>query len=57
MFEVAAERAAAKEYVRGPGSFVAALLDELYALRRLTKQSPETNWVMDVAKLREVTEI
>ncbi|KGO73777.1 Aldolase-type TIM barrel [Penicillium italicum] len=33
MYEIAAENAAAKEYVRGPGSFVPAFVDELYAIR------------------------
>lgn len=32
MFNVAAEIAAAREDVRGPGTFRAALLDELYNL-------------------------
>ncbi|KAF7543878.1 hypothetical protein G7046_g9913 [Stylonectria norvegica] len=36
VFGVAAERAAAREEVRGPGTFVPAFLDELYAIRRET---------------------
>ncbi|KAG6018568.1 hypothetical protein E4U41_003762 [Claviceps citrina] len=36
VFGVAAERAAAREEVRGPGSFVPAFLDELFALRTET---------------------
>lgn len=34
MYEIAAERAAAGERVRGPGSFVPAFIDELYAIRQ-----------------------
>ena len=34
MYEIAAERAAAREEVRGPGTFVPALLDELYLIRK-----------------------
>ncbi|KAF2156730.1 Hydroxyethylthiazole kinase [Myriangium duriaei CBS 260.36] len=33
MFEIAAERAAARSEVRGPGTFVPVFLDELYAIR------------------------
>ena len=33
MFEIAAERAAVREDVKGPGTFVPALLDELYLIR------------------------
>lgn len=36
IFEIAAERAASREHVRGPGSFVPAFLDELYAIRHET---------------------
>ncbi|PGH13255.1 hydroxyethylthiazole kinase [Helicocarpus griseus UAMH5409] len=34
LLEIAAERAAAKDGVHGPGTFVPALIDELFALRR-----------------------
>ncbi|PSK51701.1 hypothetical protein B9Z65_2968 [Elsinoe australis] len=33
-YEIAAERAASKDSVRGPGTFVPAFLDELYAIRQ-----------------------
>lgn len=33
VFNVAAERAAAREDVKGPGTFRAALIDELYNVR------------------------
>ncbi|KAF2225129.1 Hydroxyethylthiazole kinase family-domain-containing protein [Elsinoe ampelina] len=33
MYEIAAERAASKTTVKGPGTFVPAFLDELYAIR------------------------
>ncbi|KAK4190118.1 putative thiamine biosynthetic bifunctional enzyme [Podospora australis] len=35
-FEIAAERAAEREEVRGPGTFVPAFLDEVYAIRLAT---------------------
>jgi thiamine-phosphate diphosphorylase / hydroxyethylthiazole kinase len=44
MFEIAAERAAAHEYVRGPGSFVPAFLDELYAIR-LAAARQDSDWL------------
>ena len=34
MYEIAAERAASRGDVRGPGTFVPALIDELYKIRR-----------------------
>lgn len=36
MFSVAAEMAAEREDVKGPGSFVPAFLDELYGIRKAT---------------------
>lgn len=36
MFGVAAEMAAVRDDVRGPGTFVPAFLDELYAIRKAT---------------------
>lgn len=41
VFEIAAENAAAREDVRGPGTFVPAFIDELYAIRNDT----EANWI------------
>lgn len=38
MFGVAAERAAARSEVRGPGTFVQAFIDELYAIRKATAE-------------------
>lgn len=37
MYEIAAERAAEREDVRGPGTFIPAFLDELYTLRNLSR--------------------
>ena len=37
MFEIAAERAARREDVRGPGTFVPAFLDELFLLARVER--------------------
>ncbi|KAG2164919.1 hypothetical protein VTO58DRAFT_107913 [Aureobasidium pullulans] len=34
MYEIAAERAAKRDTVRGPGTFVPAFIDELYAIRQ-----------------------
>jgi thiamine-phosphate diphosphorylase/hydroxyethylthiazole kinase len=53
MFEIAAENAAAKEYVRGPGSFVPAFLDELYAIRMAAGKG-EDGWFVGRAKVHEV---
>ncbi|KAL7927990.1 Hydroxyethylthiazole kinase family domain-containing protein [Trichoderma austrokoningii] len=38
LFEIAAERAAVRDDVRGPGTFVPAFIDELSAVRRETAQ-------------------
>ena len=53
MFEIAAENAAAKEYVRGPGSFTPALLDELWAIREQVVQGAE-DWLAKTAKVHLV---
>ncbi|KAJ6136396.1 hypothetical protein N7512_001556 [Penicillium capsulatum] len=53
MYEIAAENAAAKEYVRGPGSFVPTFLDELYAIRSAAAKSDDS-WFNGRAKVREV---
>ncbi|KAG5952294.1 hypothetical protein E4U53_001186 [Claviceps sorghi] len=44
VFGVAAERAAARSHVRGPGSFVPAFLDELYGLRTETARG-DVEWL------------
>lgn len=44
MFCVAAEMAAARDEVRGPGTFVPAFLDELYAIRKATS-SGDMRWL------------
>jgi thiamine-phosphate diphosphorylase/hydroxyethylthiazole kinase len=49
MFEIAAERASKREEVRGPGTFVSAFLDELYAMR----EGEAGEWWVD-AKVKEV---
>lgn len=46
LFEIAAERAAAKESVWGPGTFVPAFLDSLYRVRTATAQG-EIGWLAD----------
>ncbi|KAI1971416.1 thiamine biosynthetic bifunctional enzyme [Ophidiomyces ophidiicola] len=52
MFEIASENAASREDVKGPGTFVPALLDELYALREGTKAHPKKNWIKERARLQ-----
>jgi thiamine-phosphate diphosphorylase/hydroxyethylthiazole kinase len=44
LFDIAAERAAQKETVQGPGSFVPAFLDALYQLRTATAQG-DLGWL------------
>ncbi|KAJ5591509.1 uncharacterized protein N7459_001878 [Penicillium hispanicum] len=53
MYEIAAENAASKEYVRGPGSFVPAFLDELYAIRTAAADG-DVGWFEGRAKVHEV---
>ncbi|KAJ5657761.1 uncharacterized protein N7484_001410 [Penicillium longicatenatum] len=53
MYEIAAENAAAKEYVRGPGSFVPSFLDELYAIRTAAAKGDDS-WFVSRAKVYEV---
>lgn len=44
VFGVAAEMAAGRSDVRGPGTFVPAFLDELYALRKATAEG-DLRWL------------
>ena len=44
MYEIAAERAAAREDVKGPGTFVPAFLDQLYLLAADTSQD-DAEWL------------
>ncbi|KAL1988482.1 hypothetical protein VTN96DRAFT_9537 [Rasamsonia emersonii] len=54
MFEIAAENAAAAEdRVRGPGSFVPAFLDELYAIREAARKG-DNSWFTGRAKIQEI---
>ncbi|KAJ5386869.1 hypothetical protein N7509_009410 [Penicillium cosmopolitanum] len=53
MYEIAAENAASKEYVRGPGSFVPAFLDELYAIRTAAGKGDDS-WFTGRAKVQEI---
>lgn len=43
-FGIAAETAAGRQHVRGPGSFVPAFLDELYGIRKATARG-ELGWL------------
>ena len=52
MYEIAAENAAAKEYVRGPGSFVPAFLDELYAIQQAGLRG-DNSWFAGRGKIQE----
>lgn len=47
MFGVAAERAAARSEVRGPGTFVPAFIDELYLIRTATAEG-DHEWLRAV---------
>ncbi|KAJ5295374.1 hypothetical protein PENANT_c001G03601 [Penicillium antarcticum] len=53
MYEIAAENAAASEHVRGPGSFVPAFLDELYAIRTAVAKGDDS-WFVGRAKVQEI---
>ncbi|RDW93810.1 bifunctional hydroxyethylthiazole kinase/thiamine-phosphate diphosphorylase [Aspergillus mulundensis] len=54
MYEIAAENAAAKDYVRGPGSFAPAFIDELYAIRQAALKG-DHSWYAGRAKVQEIT--
>lgn len=54
MFEIAAERAAKQEFVRGPGSFIPALLDELYLLREQSEQPSTRQQIKESARINIV---
>ena len=51
-YEIAAEVAAAREDVKGPGTFVPALIDELYNIQKASS-SGNNGW-MERAKVKEV---
>jgi len=51
IFEIAAERAAVREDVKGPGTFIPAFLDELYAIR----EGNAGEW-WTAAKVEDVTQ-
>ena len=51
-YEIAAEVAAAREDVKGPGTFVPALIDELYNIQKATS-SGDTRW-LEKAKVKAV---
>ena len=53
MYEIAAENAASNEYVRGPGSFVPAFLDELYTIRQAAL-SGDDSWIAGRGKVQEI---
>ncbi|PNY28753.1 Thiamine-phosphate synthase, partial [Tolypocladium capitatum] len=52
VFGVAAEMAAARSEVRGPGTFVPAFIDELYGIRRATAEG-DLRWLA-MAKVQAV---
>ncbi|KAK2746091.1 hypothetical protein FQN57_003431 [Myotisia sp. PD_48] len=52
MFEVAAERAAAHDSVRGPGSFVPALIDELALLSTEAAEWTESKTIQEAARIK-----
>ncbi|PYH96041.1 putative thiamine biosynthetic bifunctional enzyme [Aspergillus ellipticus CBS 707.79] len=54
MYEIAAENAASKDHVRGPGSFVPAFLDEVYAIRQAALKG-DHSWFAGRAKVRAIS--
>ncbi|KAK3944727.1 hypothetical protein QBC46DRAFT_374171 [Diplogelasinospora grovesii] len=54
-FEIAAELAAARPDVQGPGTFVPALLDELYRIRQATAEKNDITWLQR-AKVVDILE-
>ena len=54
LFEIAAEAAAQRPDVRGPGTFVPAFIDELARLRRLAAAG-DSSWLQR-AKLRDISQ-
>ena len=56
MYEIAAERAAVREDVKGPGTFVPALLDELYLIRKEVGdgKGPRAGEWLEAAKVKVV---
>ncbi|KAB2578358.1 putative thiamine biosynthetic bifunctional protein [Lasiodiplodia theobromae] len=52
MYEIAAERAAAREDVKGPGTFVPAFLDELYRIKKETSEG-DYKW-LEAAKVETI---
>jgi hydroxyethylthiazole kinase-like sugar kinase family protein len=53
LYEIASENAAAKDHVRGPGSFVPAFLDELNAIREATLKG-DGSWFSGRAKIQQI---
>ena len=53
MYEIAAENAATRDGVRGPGSFVPAFLDELHAIHQASVRNDGT-WIFGRTKIEEV---
>jgi thiamine-phosphate diphosphorylase/hydroxyethylthiazole kinase len=51
-YEIAAEVAAAREDVKGPGTFVPALIDELYSIQKNTSKG-DLKW-LDRAKVKAI---
>lgn len=57
MLELAAEKAVAKEHVRGPGSFIPALLDELWAMKEMSLDEEQHNILLKGAKVAQITNV
>jgi thiamine-phosphate diphosphorylase / hydroxyethylthiazole kinase len=54
LYEIASENAAAKDYVRGPGSFVPAFIDELCVIREAVLKGDDS-WFSGRAKIQQIT--
>jgi thiamine-phosphate diphosphorylase/hydroxyethylthiazole kinase len=52
MFGIAAEMAAQRQHVRGPGSFVPTFLDELFGIKKATREG-DLSW-LQLAKIAVV---
>lgn len=53
MYEIAAENAAAKDTVHGPGTFLPAFLDEIHSICQKASEGDLT-WAQGRAKIEEV---
>lgn len=53
MYEIAAENAAAKDTVHGPGTFLPTFLDELYSISQKASRGDQS-WIQGRARIEHV---